>query len=73
MTITDDVETLIKRKPRLKLTMDDISEMLFGKGAYPQRIERACQQLIAEGRLVRDGNGGPSSPYTYRVPLKRRI
>lgn len=74
MTIADDIVTLIQRKRKLELTAEDISEMLFGQTAYPQRVTKALQQLIDEKRLVRRGSGGAANPYTYHLPpIRRRI
>jgi len=74
MTIADDIEALIKRKRRLSLTEEDIADMLFGQNnASQQRVNSACRQLVAEKRLVRQGHGGPSDPYTYHPPpIERR-
>jgi hypothetical protein len=75
MTIADDIVELVKRKRRLKLTEEDIADFLFGQNnAYQQRVNSTCRRLIAEGRLVRQGKGGPADPFTYSLPaLKRRI
>jgi hypothetical protein len=74
MTIADDIEALVKHKPRLRLTEADIADMLFGqKNGYQQRVNSACLKLLAEKRLVRQGKGGPGTPYTYSLPpIKRR-
>ena len=74
MTIADDIEALIKRKRRLSLTEEDIADMLFGQNnASQQRVNSACRQLVEERRLVRQGKGGASDPYTYDPPpIKRR-
>jgi len=67
MAIADDIEALVRRKsPRLQLTEEDIAEMLFGPSAYPQRVNKACRQLVAEERLKREGDGVPHSPHWYR-------
>jgi hypothetical protein len=74
MTIADDIEALVKRKRRLHLSEEDIADMLYGqdKGSQ-QRVNRACRQLVEQGRLVRNGNGGPADPYNYaQPPVKRR-
>jgi hypothetical protein len=58
MTIADDIEALVNRKRRLSLTEEDIADMLFGQNnALQQRVNSACRQLVAEKRLVRQGNG----------------
>lgn len=74
MAIADDVEALVKKKWRLRLTEEDIADILFGQDkAYQQRVNAACRQLLEEGRLVRHGKGGPSDPYAYGPPpVKRR-
>jgi hypothetical protein len=70
MTIADDIEALVKRKQhRLRLTEEDIAEMLFGQAnAYQQRVNQDCRLLVNAGRLVRNGNGGPADPYWYSTP-----
>jgi len=75
MTVADDVLNLVKRKPRLRLTAIDITEMLYGQdNAYQQRVNADCVLLCDQGKLVRNGRGGPSDPYTYSIPpIKRRI
>jgi hypothetical protein len=73
MTIADKVEALVRRKPRLSLTQEDIADMLFGQdNAYQSRVNLACRQLAEERRLVRSGKGGPSDPFTYHIPPVRR-
>ena len=74
MTIADDIVTLIARKRRLRLTEEDIADMLFSQNkAYQQRVNSACRQLVQQGKLVRNGKGGPTDPYTYSLaPIKRR-
>jgi len=73
MTIADDIDALVKRKWRLRLTEEDIADMLFGQNnASQQRVNSACRQLVEEKRLVRLGKGGPSNPYTYAPPPMER-
>ncbi len=73
MTIADDIVALVERKRRLRLTEEDIADMLFGQNnAYQQRVNADCRLLIQTGKLVRHGNGGPADPYTYSLPDKRR-
>lgn len=76
MTIADDILALVERKQhRLKLTAEDIAEMLFGQaGGYQQRVNSDCNLLVDRGKLVKKGNGGPADPFTYSLPpIKRRI
>ena len=69
MTVADDIMALVKRKRRLHLTEEDIADMLFGQDkAYQQRVNADCRLLVQEGRLVRNGRGGPDDPYTYSLP-----
>ena len=74
MTIADDIVALVERKHRLRLTEEDIADMLFGQNhAYQQRVNADCRLLVDAGRLVRHGKGGPATPYTYGLPpIKRR-
>ena len=75
MTIADDIVALIKRKRRLRLTEEDIADMLFGQNnGYQQRVNAACRLLDKQGRLMRHGKSGPADPYTYSLPpIKRRV
>lgn len=58
---------LINRKySRLKLSDEDISEMLFGHACYRRQINEACHELMAEERIAREGEGVASSPFWYR-------
>jgi hypothetical protein len=74
MTIADDIVALVQRKHRLRLTEEDIADMLYGQNhGYQQRVNSDCRLLVQQGRLVRHGKGGPADPYTYSLPpIKRR-
>jgi hypothetical protein len=54
---------------------DIIYEVIFGRdNAYQQRVNSTCRRLVAEGKIVRKGNGGASDPFTYHLPpFPRRI
>lgn len=71
------IEKLISRKyPRLKLTEEDITEMLFGDSFNRPHVNRACRRLVDEERLIREGGGIAYDPYWYRpwsAPINRRI
>jgi hypothetical protein len=75
MSVADDILALVARKRRLRLTEDDIADMLFGQNnAYQQRVNADCRLLVQKGLLKRHGKGGPADPYTYSLPpLKRRV
>ncbi len=61
------ITILIERKyPRLKLTEEDIAEMLFGDSFNRPHVNRACRRLVDENRLVREGGGVANDPYWYR-------
>lgn len=61
------IEALVCRKyPRLKLTQQDISEMLFGDDFNRPHVSRACRRLVVEKRLIQEGAGVANDPYTYR-------
>ena len=63
MTVSNDIELLVSRKPGL--TEARLAEHLFGRDGYQQRVNSTCRQLVREGRVERHGNGGPSDPFTY--------
>lgn len=75
MTVLERIEDLVRQNVKLQLTEKNIADMLFGQFyAYQQRVNSACRRLVAEGRLVREGKGGASDPYVYRLPpMLRRI
>jgi hypothetical protein len=65
--LADAIVSLVERKwPRLKLTDEDISEMLFATGHYRPRVNTACHWLMGQNRLTRNGDGVANSPYWYR-------
>jgi hypothetical protein len=74
MTIADDILDLLKRKRRLKLTAIDLAEMLSWEDkSFRHRVQAGCSSLHEQGRLLRDGKGSLSDPYTYSVaPTERR-
>jgi hypothetical protein len=62
MTVTDKIDTLVRR--RGGLTEGEIADELFANG-YQQRVNPSCRRLVKESRLRREGRGGPSDPYRY--------
>jgi hypothetical protein len=70
MTVADDIERLVFRKPGL--TEAELANNLFGSGGYQQRVNSTCRRLLKEGRVVRYGSGGPGDPFTYHPKVKRR-
>ena len=57
--LADKIEELVGCKyPRLKLTQEDISELLFGDKFNRPRVSRACRRLVDEKRLLQEGGGG---------------
>jgi hypothetical protein len=64
--LEDKIEALVCRKhPRLKLTQEDISEMLFGDAFNRPHVSRACRRLVDDKRLVQEGGGVANDPYWY--------
>ncbi len=74
MTVADDVMHEVRRKSGR--TEDELAALIFGRdNAYQQRVNSACRRLVAEGKVVRQGKGGASDPFTYhppRVKIDRR-
>jgi hypothetical protein len=65
--LEDKIEALVRRKhPRLKLTEEDISEMIFGDAFNRPHVNRACRRLVDDRRLERQGGGVAYDPYWYR-------
>jgi hypothetical protein len=64
MTVADDIELLVGRKPGL--TEAELAQHLFGREGYQQRVNSNCRRLIKQGRIERHGDGGPGDPFTYR-------
>ncbi|MGJ0395731.1 MAG: hypothetical protein ACR65U_05855 [Methylocystis sp.] len=71
------IVSLVERKySRLKLSDEDISEMLFGNPYSRRQVNEACRRLIADDRLIRGGGGVAYDPFWYRPwhpPFERRI
>ena len=71
MTVADDIMYEVSRKSGL--TEIEIAALLFGrKNAYQQRVNSTCRRLVSEGKLLRDGKGGATDSFTYRIPPIRR-
>lgn len=68
MTVIDDIEELINRKPGLSEV--ELAAELFGHGARQQRVNPSCRLLSKDGRVVRRGLGGNGDPFRY-FPLGR--
>ncbi len=64
MTLGQRILTLIAERPRL--TESEIAERLFDD-PYQQRVNSTCRRLLAEGRVRREGRGGPGDPYRYII------
>jgi hypothetical protein len=72
MTVADDIIQEVRRKSGR--TEDELAALIFGRdNAYQQRVNSTCRRLIAEGKLVRKGAGGQNDPYTYHLPILRRL
>jgi hypothetical protein len=73
MTVASDILREVSAKAGL--TERDISALLFGRrNGYQQRVNSTCRRLVQERRLERQGNGGYSDPFTYRIPpIRRRL
>jgi hypothetical protein len=63
MTIAEDIETLVTRRPGL--TEAEIAAELFGPAGSQQRVSRACARLMRSCRIERSGRGGRSDPFRY--------
>jgi hypothetical protein len=63
MTIADEIEALVRSRPGQ--TESELAEKLFPDDPYQQRVNPTCRRLIREGRLQRQGRGGPGDPFRY--------
>ncbi len=63
MTVADDIEALVARRPGL--TEAELANSLFGGEGYQQRVNSTCRRLVRKGRLQRRGTGGPADPFRY--------
>ena len=64
MALSDDIESLVRRRPHL--TEAELASELF-TDAYQQRVNSACRRLVSEGRLRRVGRGGRGDPFRYTI------
>jgi hypothetical protein len=70
MTVADDIVDEVRRKSGH--TEADLAALIFGRqNAYQQRVNSTCRKLVADGVLVRHGNGGSSDPYRYSLNVRR--
>jgi hypothetical protein len=63
ITLADHLEQLVWRRPGL--TELALAKSMFGRMGYQQRVNSTCRRLFREGRVERDGTGGPGHPFTY--------
>jgi len=61
--LIDDVERTIRQHPDLSAT--EIARVMFGENGYQEQINAACRLLTEQGRIERNGKGGPGDPFTY--------
>jgi len=72
MTVADDIMYEVRR--RAGRTESELAALIFGRdNAYQQRVNSTCRRLIAERQVVRRGRGGAHDPFTYHLPLMRRV
>lgn len=73
MTVADDIMHEVRRKAGR--TEEELAALIFGRdNGYQQRVNSTCRRLIEERKIVRQGKGGQSDPYTYHLPpIKRRF
>ena len=63
VALADDLEQLVSRRPGL--TEVALAKSMFGRMGYQQRVNSTCRHLFKEGRVERQGTGGPGHPFTY--------
>jgi hypothetical protein len=66
--LIDKVHHVIKTRPGM--TAREIAEVLSGLHGYGEQVRAACTELVAGGRVTRQGSGGPGSPYKYYPTAK---
>lgn len=71
MTVADDIEDLVRRRPGC--TEAEMAAQLFPDDAYEQRVNSTCRRLVKEGRLQRQGLGGNGDPFRYYFPNRAPI
>jgi hypothetical protein len=64
MSVTDQIEALIRQRPGL--TETQIADELFING-YQQRVNSSCRKLIQESKVRRAGKGGSADPFRYFI------
>jgi hypothetical protein len=66
VSIADEILDEVRRKPGL--TEYEIAVLIFGRrNGYQQRVNADCRKLVKQGWLIRDGKGGPTDPFKYRL------
>lgn len=69
MTLRQKIYELVARQPGL--TEAEMACAIFGDDGYQQRVNSTCRRMIAAGEIERHGEGGPSDPFTYHIPIVR--
>jgi len=67
MTVSEKMVRAVREQPGL--TERQLADRLFGENAAIQRVNPTCRKLVAQGLLLRNGNGWRADPFRY-VPAK---
>lgn len=64
-TVAERIQSIVENSPGL--TEVQISESLFGKEGYQQRVNSSCRRLLKMGAVQRHGRGGFREPFQYYI------
>ncbi len=63
MTVDDRVLDAISKQPYQ--TELQLSQSIFGKEGYQQKVNPSCRRLLKKHLIKRIGKGGVGEPFTY--------
>lgn len=63
MTIMELIVDQVRKWPGR--TQREIAALIYKDRGVQQRVNRHCALLVALGRIVQRGTGGPSDPFRY--------
>ena len=65
MTIAEKIVRAVREQPGL--TERQLADLLFGENAAIQRVNPTCRKLVAQGFLLRRGQGWSADPFRYHL------
>lgn len=68
--VAQRIVDLVRKRPGM--TELEIAKAIHGPSAVQQQVNQQCRALVKAGHLVRQGAGGASDPFVYRIEISSR-